>query len=144
MKFIYKLEPVKKIKDILEKKVKEELAQIESEIIIHQDLLNSILTRREEFINEERLNISSPDLKYVREYINDLNIQIDSENNKLKDLQMEKDLKMNELIGLSKEKKIHEKLKEAHLGIFKENEKKIESDFLNELAVQGYARKAKF
>lgn len=141
-KFKFRFEPVKRVKEVIEKQIQKEISIIEQEISDCFEDVKQLKEKRTEFINKEKNFISASELQFCRSYVKSLNEKITAIYQKTEELKLLKEKKSEELLQKIKEKKIYQKLEEIHKDIYKEEEKKSEADFINELAVQKYARKS--
>ena len=138
-KFKFKYDSVKKVKDLLEKKVQKEIAIIDLEIeknIAEREKL--VLEAAENIKNRKNNKIS--ELKAVENYKKFLEKKIEQIQKQITTLEKQKEEKMNELIEKTKENKIFKTLEEAHLEDFKHEENLKDESKLNEIATQKFIR----
>lgn len=138
-KFKFRFESVLNVKDILEKKIQEEIYLIEKEIQEYKDKRQIIMDERE----KTRKDMTSAALKassYQSSKIYDANLEkvIQSLERKIVQLYEKKKEKMNELVERKKEHKIFELLKENDNQNFIIEENRSELKELNEIAIRNY------
>jgi len=139
-KFSFNLEKVLDVKIMEEKLLQRDLILCEEELKaaeLRQSELNTEM--QSEFSKKSLLvqkNTNVPDIMLIHNYIQSL--EKDSETN-LENISLleRKHSKIREqLINKTKEKKSLEKLKEIKLEAYKKEVKKIEQDFMDEIAIQ--------
>jgi flagellar export protein FliJ len=138
-KFKFKYDSVKKVKNLLEKKVQKEIAFIDLEIernILEREKL--ILEIQNNLKN--RINNKISELKAVENYNISLEKRIENIQKQTVILKKRKDEKMKELIEKSKENKIFQTLEDNHLEIFKYEENLKDESKINEIATQKFIR----
>lgn len=141
-KFRFKFETVKRIKDRLKSKAQKELAEVNVKIDqkkmkieeAKQELLQSKLMLRGELTKVAELHF------YERHGIY-LNSRIKKMHKELEVLEVEKKIRLKELVSKTKESKMFELLQEKHFEKYKEEILKEENTFLDELAIQKSGRK---
>ncbi len=138
-KFNFKYDSIKKVKNLLEKKVQKEIAFIDLEI-------DRNIYEREKLILEAAENIKNrisnkvSELKAVENYKRSLEKKIEIIQKQIAELEKQKEDKMKELIEKSKENKIFQTLEEAHLENFKHEENLKDEGKINEIATQKFIR----
>jgi len=138
-KFIFKYDSIKKVKDLLEKKVQKEVALIELEIerniIEHEKLIVEI-----ENNSKNRKSNKVSELKAVENYKTMLEKKVENIQKQIALLKKQKEDKVKELIEKSKENKIFQTLEENHFENFKYEENLKDENKINEIATQKYIR----
>ena len=138
-KFIFKYDSIKKVKDLLEKKVQKEVALIELEIerniIEHKKLIVEI-----ENNSKNRKSNKVSELKAVENYKTMLEKKVENIQKQIALLKKQKEDKVKELIEKSKENKIFQTLEENHFENFKYEENLKDENKINEIATQKYIR----
>lgn len=138
-KFKFKFQAVKKVKEIFEKKVEEEISRINQQIIEHRDQMSKV--------SDERKRLKETMVKQLRKVV-------DYQSMKSYDVQLEKEIafilkkinllikkreeKQNELLERKKEVKAFEKLKENAYENYLIEDRKDELKVLNEVAVRNH------
>lgn len=138
-KFIFKFDPLIKLKEAIEKKLHKEISEINDQIINCEEKSKQIILKKAESQNTKN-NISVSELKFRKDYIRSLELQWKNLQMEIEELIKKRETKKNEMVQRMKEKKIFQKLEEIHHESFNDEQKKIESAFINEIAVQKYAR----
>jgi flagellar export protein FliJ len=138
-KFKFRFESVLNVKDILEKKIQEEILLIEKEIQEYKDKRQIVIDEREK-TRRDMTSISLKASNYQSSKIYDSNLEkvIQSLERKIVQLYEKKKEKMNELVERKKEHKIFEMLKENDNQNFQIEERRSELKELNEIAIRNY------
>ncbi len=138
-KFKFKYDSIKKVKDLLEKKVQKEIAlidlEIERNIIEKEKLIREI---ENNFKNRHSNKVS--ELKAVENYKTALEKRVEIIQKQIASLNKRKADKVNELVERSKENKIFQTLEENHFENFKYEENLKDESKINEIATQKYIR----
>ncbi|MBL1212527.1 MAG: hypothetical protein HND52_04100 [Ignavibacteriae bacterium] len=139
-KFHFKYEPIKRIKEQLEKKVQKEIAVINDLIEKNKEKIVSI--RNEMFAKKVKYNAGAKakELQFQKNYETYMLGLIENINLENAELEKEKSIKLKELLEKSKEKKILVKLEEKHLENFNKEENRIEAERVDEVATQSFIR----
>lgn len=140
-KFKFKFESVKNVKEVFEKKAQKELAQIDLFISKHEDIKQKLIDEINELRKsayKRKMNIS--ELKFLGGYDSVLRQQVDMQTEVIKQLEMKREKKIEEVIVKSKEKKMLNQLEEVHRENFIKEENSVELKFFDELAVQNFNR----
>ncbi len=140
-KFVYKFEPIIRIKEVLEKKIAKEIALVEKEI--EQTLIkkNSLIELRKTVhnkINSGQIKISEYKSSYA--HLRNIEKEIHNIEKKITELKFRKEAKMEELLQRKKEKKVFERLKEIKLEEYYIDNNREEMKQLNEVAISNYIR----
>jgi flagellar protein FliJ len=138
-KFKFRFESVLNVKDILEKKIQEEIFLIEREIQEYKDKRQIVINEREK-TRRDMTSISLKASNYQSSKIYDSNLEkvIQSLERKIVQLYEKKKEKMNELVERKREHKIFEMLKENDNQNFQIEERRNELKELNEIAIRNY------
>jgi len=139
--FKFKFEPVKKVKEALEKIAQKEIAVINQEINDKNDEINNIVERKRKNKLMDIVTISVGDLMFNRAYQNQLDNEIEENLKIIEDLNVKKSKKTEELIARAKEKRIFMTLEEIHKDIFIKEENTEDIKVINEIDIQKFARK---
>jgi flagellar export protein FliJ len=139
--FKFKFEPVKRVKEALEKKTQKEIAVINLEINNKNDEINCITEEKRKNKLMDIVTISAGDLMFNRVYQRQLDNQIEEKLKSIDDLNVKKIKKTDELVVRAKEKKIFMTLEEIHKDIFTKEENDQDIKIINEIAIQKFARK---
>ena len=141
-KFKYKFEAIKKIKQMMEKKVQKEVAIIELEIERKKteikELNKQIKNEKTKILNSKSRKAS--ELHFYSMYENYLINKIDEIKAELVLKKEERIKKLKELEEKIKETKIFEKLEEKHLQEFIIEQDKLEQLELDEIAVKEFIK----
>ena len=140
-RFIYRFDSIKKTRDILEKKIQKELAEIDKYLESKREECRSLEKKKEESskIIQQCKNVA--ELKLLDGYRNELESRIEIAKKNIRLLMEQRENKMDELIKKSKESKMFKLLEETHLQQFKHEENAKEDNIVNELAAQKFNRK---
>lgn len=143
-KFKFRFETVLKVKEKKEEQLKREFMQLIALKIRQENLLKEIEKEKQkmakEKFNEKQSGTDIQTLIYYEEYCNLLRKEISLTEKKIKELQEKADIKREELIEASKQKKIFEKLKQSDFNEFKALLLKNEQQILDEIAINKFNR----
>lgn len=143
-KFKFRFETVLKVKEKKEEQLKREFMQLIALKIRQENLLMEIEKERQEKakekFNEKQTGTDIQTLIFYEEYANLLRKQIEETEKRIKELQEKADIKREELIEASKQKKIFERLKQNDFNDFKNLVLKNEQQLLDEIAVNKFNR----
>ncbi len=138
MKYKFKFESLKKIKEVFEKKAQKELAAIQLEIKKAEEEYDFLLAKRMAE-TKKHLKISSAyDLKFHKNYIASLNKEMDVIRHKIDHLLNTKENKILELIEKSKEHEIINTLDEKHHEQFVHEQNKRDIISMDEIAANRF------
>ncbi len=139
-KFIYRFDSIQKTKEILEKKIQKELAEIDKQLELRREECLSLELKREQSseIIEQCKKVS--ELKLLDNYKNELEKQVEIIKQSITLLTKQRENKICELIKRSKENKMFKLLEETHLQEFIHEENAKEENIVNELAAQKFNR----
>ncbi len=143
-KFKFRFDTVLRVKEKKEEQLKREFMQIIALKIQQENLLKEIEKEKKNIIkekyDEKQTGTDIQTLIYYEEYCNFLRKEINLTEKKIKELQEKADMKREELIEASKQKKIFERLKQSDFQKFKAIVLKNEQQVLDEAAVNKYNR----
>jgi flagellar FliJ protein len=143
-KFKFRFETVLKVKEKKEEQLKREFMQLIALKIRQENLLMEIEKEKQEKakekFNEKQIGTDIQTLIFYEEYTNLLRKQIEETEKRIKELQEKADIKREELIEASKQKKIFERLKQSDFNEFKNLVLKNEQQLLDEIAVNKFNR----
>lgn len=143
-KFKFRFETVLKVKEKKEEQLKREFMQLIALKIRQENLLMEIEKERQEKakekFNEKQIGTDIQTLIFYEQYTNLLRKQIEETEKRIKELQKEADIKREELIEATKQRKIFERLKQSDFNEFKNLVLKNEQQLLDEIAVNKFNR----
>lgn len=141
-RFRYRLEPVLKMKAHVEKQRQKEHAVALQQVLIQQDKLASIAAERDHTIEAQRERLTGPlkphQLLVASRYLVKLKRDNLTGTELLGALEREAEVRRSRLVEATKQKKIHEKLKERLQERFLKELDSHEKKELDEIAVNGY------
>ncbi|MCL4510584.1 MAG: flagellar FliJ family protein [Bacteroidetes bacterium] len=116
-KFNFRLQAVIKVKEIQEKKIQRELAQIKKRILQEQAHLEDLEGERERMVSSSPLNgkVRAADAAMHQDYIRKISDEIHFENARLENLAEFETKKIDEVLDVKKDKEAIEHLKEKRL-----------------------------
>ena len=130
-KFKFKYDPIKRVKEQLEKKVQKEIAELNDRIENNKTKINTI----ENEMNLKKLKFKKgakvSELQFQKNYETYMQGLIES---------IKRKTKLLELLDKTKEKKMFVKLEEKHLEKFNKEENKLEATRIDEVASQSFTR----
>jgi flagellar FliJ protein len=136
-KFKFKLEPVLKYRNILEKKEAKEFAKLHKkydEECGKLDLINTnYKNTQKELEVKKRAGIDIKELKTYYTYLNSLNLDIKAQQLKVKEAEAKKEEQRKKLVNAQKDKKVIDKLKDNKYNEFKEEERKDEIKTIDDI-----------
>ena len=139
-KFKFKYDPIKRVKEQLEKKVQKEIAELNDRIESNKTKIYSI----ENEMNLKKLKFKKgakvSELQFQKNYETYMQGLIESIKRKINELVKQKNTKLLELLDKTKEKKMFVKLEEKHLEKFNKEENKLEATRIDEVASQSFTR----
>jgi flagellar export protein FliJ len=139
-KFKFKYDPIKRVKEQLEKKVQKEIAELNDRIENNKIKISGI----ENEMNLKKLKFKkgakASELQFQKNYEIYMTGLIESIKIKISELVKQKNIKLLELIEKTKEKKMFIKLEEKHFEKFNKEENKIEATRIDEVASQSFTR----
>lgn len=141
-KFIYKFEPVIRVKEVFEKKISKEIALIEKEI--EQTIIkkNNIIGNMKELhlkINSGHIKVAEYKSSYA--HLRNMEKEVNNLEKKIIELKQRKEVKLEELLQRKKEKKVFEKLKEIKLEEYSIDNNREDMVQLNEVAINNFIRR---
>lgn len=138
-KYKFKFEPILKVKEILEKRTKEEISRIHLEIDELKKQKELLINEREKILKkmtEQTLKVS--DYQSMKMYDSHLEEELIFTESKINDCYKRLEKKQNELIERKKEVKAFEILKENDQENFLIEERRTELKTLNEIALRNF------
>ncbi|MFZ5947252.1 MAG: flagellar export protein FliJ [Stygiobacter sp.] len=138
-KYKFKFESILRIKEVLEKKIKEEISKINLEIKNLQEQKEFLIQERNKVLSkmtEQMLKVS--DYQSIKMYDNHLEQELINIKKKIVEAYKTLEKKQNELIEKKKEVKSFEILKENDKENFLIEEKRRELKTLNEIAIRNF------
>ncbi len=141
MKFKFRYDSVLAVKELL---VNEKQRELQEENLKIQHAHERLSELKKEILSVsyslEDKKVRNDKLIQLKSYQNFLLDKVKNQRGIIKQLEFSRDKILHELISLTKEKKVIEKLKEKHLELFNERRRKIEEKMMNEFAVQKFVR----
>ncbi len=135
-KFIFRLESILKLKEQQKKELELELAKIRvKRIEAENELINIIREkeeRRQKIIKPHSIQVSNYQVEYY--YLDFLDKKIENQNKKIERIQKLEHSIINDLLKITKEKKIIEKFKERKKEAFDKENLRLENLFLDDLS----------
>lgn len=138
-KYKFKFESILRVKEVLEKKIKEEISRIYSEIEIFKAEQKKIVAEKSKV--EEKLAIQTSkvsEYKSMKMYLEHLNDEYKVYQHKIDECLVLLGKKQTELIEKKKEIKGFEILKENDFQNFQIEERRSELKVLNEIAIRNF------
>lgn len=139
-KFVFKFEPIKKIKETQEKQIQKEISLIDLEIQELEEKLEEvrlkILQTRDERAKKQKMSIS--ELQFNKKFETILEIESVKIQQEITNRLLLRNKKSEELIQKVKEHKIFEKLKDIHQEEYIKENNKNEQISLDEMALNKF------
>lgn len=142
-KYKFQFESIKKVKENLEKKAQKEVAKIDLEINDLKAKYLELEEQKNKFLNKSKTHYKVSELKFQSGYIKLMDEKLDDIKKEIEELNIKREEKMKDLIQKSKEYKMFETLDENSKLLFKEEQNKIESIEIDEIAISKFIRKEK-
>lgn len=140
-KFEFKYSSVKQVKETFEKKAQRELAQIDLIIKEHKERKKLLIEEVNAIRNKNyKKNMTASEIKFLLSHKNSLEKEIELENSELEKLDGQKQIKLEEVVSKTKERKILSKLEELYKSEFVSEINKTELKAFDEIAVQKFAK----
>lgn len=149
-KFNFRLQPVIKVKEIQEKKIQRELAQLKKHILQEREQLDDLEGERDKVVsasplrtdreNEEGTNgslhekIRAADIVVHENYLRKISNEIHFENVKIENLTKTETKKIDEVLDVKKDKETVERLKEKRLEEFRRDADRKEQALIDAIA----------
>lgn len=142
-KFNYKFDTIKRVKQIIEKKVQKEIAVIELEIEKRTKEINDLINEKNITINEykSKKSLKISEIQFVNGFEKLMDEKIDNIKLEIKKLEEVKAQKIEELNQKSKETKMFEKLEEKHLQEFINEQNRLEQIEIDDIATKKFKGK---
>ena len=135
-KFIFRLESILKLKEQQKKELELELAKIQVKRIEAENQLENLIKekeeRRQKIIKPQCIQVSNYQVEYY--YLDFLDKKIENQNKKIERIQKLEHSIINDLLKITKEKKIIEKFKERKKEAFDKENLRLENLFLDDLS----------
>ncbi|MFH0734141.1 MAG: flagellar export protein FliJ [bacterium] len=141
-KFNYKFETIKKVKQIVEKKVQKEVAVIEIEIEKRKKKISDLVAEKNETLTayKSKRSLKVSEIQFVNSFEKVIEEQIAAVEQEIRNFEMSRKKKIEELTQKSKETKMFEKLEEKHLLAFTMEENKLEQKEIDDIANKKFSR----
>lgn len=139
-KFKFKLEPIKKVKENLESKVKREIAQFNAKINDKNSQREKLIQELDSIRNYNLQRISSFEMQFIQNYKITIISKIKDIEKEMIELENQKENKIKQLQIYAKERKIIEQYEEFKKAEFEKELNKLEMKVFDELAIQNFMR----
>lgn len=135
-KFKFRLQSLIKVKELQEKKVERELAAIKNKILQEQLRLENLRQEQEKLISSSpaKGKVRAADIALHQDYIHKISGQIHFENEKIEVLSKSENKKIDEVMGVKKDKEAIEHLKEKQFEEYKKDLEKKEQVLIDAIA----------
>jgi flagellar FliJ protein len=144
MGFEFKLEALRRYRHFKEEMLQKELAQMQRhrdrEIALLAEMIDKRTMAEQDMIGEQEKRTHGPRMALYETYLNGLTQDIKNQRQRVKEAQALCSEKMNALLKAVQERKSIEKLKEKGLKAYIEKLDRNEQKFLNEIAINRFAR----
>ncbi len=144
MSFKFRLEALRQYRNFQEDALQKELAQAQRERDQEVDRLQSLLDKRsraeEDLKREQEKSTNGPHMALYDTYLNRLEGEIADQRMRVNQAENMCKQKMQELLEAMQNRKTIDKLKEKDLQAYMENLNQNEQKFLNEIAINKFAR----
>ena len=116
-RFKFRLQSVIRVKEIQEKKIQRELAQVKRRILQERENLETLEDERERLLSSSPLNgkIKAADIVVHQDYIKKISEQIRFENDQIENLTEFESKKIDEVLDVKKDREAIEHLREKRL-----------------------------
>ncbi len=137
-KFNYKFDTIKKVKQIVEKKVQKEVAVIELEIEKRRNEIKELELEKLKTVGElkNRKSLKISEIQFVNNFEKLIEEKISNIKNEILGLEKSRQKKMEELTQKAKETKMFEKLEEQHLKQFIIEQNRLEQIEIDDIATK--------
>ena len=137
-KFNYKFDTIKKVKQIVEKKVQKEVAVIELEIEKRRNEIKELELEKLKTVGElkNRKSLKISEIQFVNNFEKLIEEKISNIKNENLGLEKSRQKKMEELTQKAKETKMFEKLEEQHLKQFIIEQNRLEQIEIDDIATK--------
>ncbi len=144
MSFKFRLEALRQYRNFQEDALQKELAQTQRDRDQEVDRLQSLLDKRsrtqESLQREQEKSTNGPHMALYDAYLNRLSGEISDQRVRVQPAETLCSHKMQELLEAMQNRKTIDKLKEKDLQAYMENLNQTEQKFLNEIAINKFAR----
>lgn len=140
MKFTYKFESIKRIKEVLQKKVQKEISEIDMKInliVAEMEKLELAIKAMQLEVGQKK-HVKVAEMQHLSRYEAYLSDKIKSLHIEIKELERQRALKLAELQQKQKEQKIFEVLETKKREEFRTEENHLEQITLDEIANQKF------
>lgn len=141
----FNLESVLNHRKLLEESLQKELAVLRRSLDNERKMLRNFKKKKSEFLEElkrkQEEGITISDVFLYLPFIEQLSKDIEKQKKNLLELENDVEQKRLDLMEAAKKKKALEKLKDKGLKAYKQEIKKDEQEFLNEVAVNRFNRR---
>lgn len=147
-RFRYRMQNILNIKIKLETQAKNEFAAANIELLEEQEKLSAMQAYNQQLLEEGRILRRKESLRIKDIMDNKLSVEIQKEKMQqqvlfIREAEQKVELKRAAMIGLTKERKTHETLREAAFQEFLQEEKAEESKQIDQLTSYTYGQKQK-
>jgi len=141
-KFHYKFETIKKVKQIVEKKVQKEIAVIELEIDKKKINIDALILEKQNTLDEykKKTSLKISEIQFVNNFEKYIENKIEEIKDEIEKLELVKKQKTEELTQKSKETKMFEKLEEKHFNEYNIDLNKSEQKEIDDIANKKFSR----
>ncbi len=135
-KFKFRLQSLIKVKELQEKKVERELAAIKNRILQEQARLENLKQEQEKLISSSPTEgkVRAADIALHQDYIHRISGQIHFESARIQVLTQTENKKIDEVLGVKKDKEAIEHLKEKQFEEYKKDLEKKEQVLIDAIA----------
>lgn len=135
-RFKFRLQSVIRVKEIQQKKIERELAQIKKRILQEQARLENLEGEREKLVSSSPLDgkVIASDIVVHQDYLRKISDEIHFENARLENLADFETKKIDEVLDVKKDKEAIEHLKEKRLEEYKRELDRMEQVLIDAVA----------
>ncbi len=135
-KFKFRLQPLIRVKELQEKKVERELAALKTRIMQEQARLDDLRTEQDKLFSSApvRGKFRAADMALQQDYLQKVSTQIHFENSRIASLTQNETAKIDEVLGVKKDREAIEHLKEKRLEEYKKELEKKEQVLIDAVA----------
>jgi flagellar FliJ protein len=137
-KFNYKFDSIKKVKQIVEKKVQKEVAVVELEIEKRKAEINELIEEKHNTISDlkSKKSLKISEIQFMNNFEKLIDEKIIAIKKDIERLEKVRQQKLDELAQKSKETKMFEKLEEKHLQQFIVEQNRLEQIEIDDIATK--------
>ena len=144
--YMFKLQPVLDHRQFVEDTLKKELAEIKHQASMARQQMAALKTKENQTVNmmrqEQRQGLASDQVVGYHAFLRQLAERIIGQQRVIARIKAREGRKQGELLDAMKNRQIMEKLREQDFDRYNRTEQKKEMNFIDEIAVNQYARKA--